>query len=467
MIQKKQHPFVALFALLLSAALAPSSQANEVRVDEIWSDNMAASIETAQKEHQDMILLFTGSDWCPPCQKLEKETLGQADFLAGVRDGWVLVKFDFLRNSPLSKELEQQNEKWSEHYGVAAFPTLVLVDEQQRPFGFLGYQEGGPVTMLESLRDLKERRAMRDNALAQAEKAEGDQRAAFLDQALTALDPTVVEVWYTDIVEEIVKLDEDNHLGLREKWYGARDAEARQIIFADIRAVSRLARPEQAISFIDEVLEAVEFPVQERFEILKIKLGLLQQAGNEAGALDLLDSMLGMPEISDATRQRLIVKKALQYFSSGRVQEATGLLEASMGEKGNFFVRLTLAQILAKSDQTDRAIALLNEAIPQASNEPDALVELVAALADLQSRSIGDDAALDTLEQFANNEQVPVDLRAEALLQAAMIMRESGRVRPATLTENRAVALAKTPELARELQRVVDALRSRVDDSGN
>jgi lipopolysaccharide biosynthesis regulator YciM len=206
---------------------------------------------------------------------------------------------------------------------------------------------------------------------------------------------------------------------------------------------------------------------------LKIKLGLFQQAGDTAGALALLDSMLAMPEISDETRERLVVKKALQYYSAGDKQNALGLLESAASEANkNFFVRLTLAQLTAADGKAPQAIALLQAAIPQATNHPDALVELVAALADLQCKSIGDDAALDTLEQFANNEQVPVDLRAEALLQAAMIMRDADRVRPAMLTENRAVALAKSPELTRELQRVVDAIRLRAaakskSESGN
>ena len=121
--------------------------------------------------------------------------------------------------------------------------------------------------MLESLRELKERRAMRDEAMARAEKAEGDEKAAFLDQALRAIDREVVDVWYEDIVEQIVALDEDNHLGLREKWYGDRDAEVRKVFMADIQTAARLDKPDRAIVFVDKVLNAVEFPVDERFEI--------------------------------------------------------------------------------------------------------------------------------------------------------------------------------------------------------
>lgn len=447
-----------LAALLLGGGCFPGSVWSQP--GGVWETDMNRAIVTAQRENRDMLLLFTGSDWCPPCQKLEAETLSQADFLAGASKNWLLVKFDFLRNTPLSPELEQQNGDWSHRLGVTAFPTIVLVDSKQRPFGFQGYLEGGPVAMLEALRDLRGRRERRDDALAKAAAATGDERARRLDQALDALDPQLVQVWYADIVGQIVALDEDNHLGLRAKWNGERDAEARQVILADIQAIARLDRPDRAAAFIDEVLAAVQFPAVEKFEILRIKLGLLQQAGESGSAVALLDEMLAMPEISDATRERLIVKKAFQYFGQGNREEAVALLATAAGQSPQlYYVRLALAQLTHASGKPAEAVEMLKAAIVEATSAPDALVELVGTLADLQCLAGQETEALDALEQFAGNEQIPVDLRAEALLHAALIMREAGRTRPALLTENRAVSLSKTPELSRELQRVVDALR--------
>ncbi len=433
--------------------------------DDVWRDNMEQAVQTSQKESKDMLLLFTGSDWCPPCIKLETEVLGTEEFAKGTRDGWIRVKFDFLKNSPVLPALEAQNQEWSEKYGVAAFPTLVLVDKDQRPFGFMGYQEGGPAPFLESLNDLKQKRALRDEALERAEKAEGDEKATFLDQALSVLDENLIDVWYADVVEEIVALDEDDHLGLRTKWNGDRDAEVRKIIFADIQTISRLDRPEQAIAFIDEVLGAVEFPVSEKFEVLRIKLSLLQHAGQQNEALELLDMMLAMPEITSQTRERLVVKKALQIYSAGDKEGANKFLDAELtGKTDQYFVHLTRAQLVANNGQVEQAIQMIHQVIPKATTSPDALIELVATRADLQCVAGKETEALASLEAFSIDESVPVDLRAEALLQAAMIMRESGRVRPAMLTENRAVALAKTPELAREIQRVVDTLRKAGED---
>ena len=48
--------------------------------DSSWMDNAELALKTARQGNKDLLLLFTGSDWCPPCQKLEEEVLGQEDF---------------------------------------------------------------------------------------------------------------------------------------------------------------------------------------------------------------------------------------------------------------------------------------------------------------------------------------------------------------------------------------------------
>lgn len=443
-------------ALLFGQFSLPSAAAQ----DGVWLTDPARAVEIAQRDRRDMLLLFTGSDWCPPCQKLETETLSRPEFLKPAEADWVLVKFDFLRNQPLDPAVEAANEEWSQKFGVAAFPTIVLLDCEQRPIGFAGYLEGGPTAMLERLRDVRERRAQRDLALQEAAKAQGIDVAVHLDHALAALDEEVAKVWYTDLIEKIVELDADNQLGLREKWHGEQDKAARQLIRADIEAVARLDRPERAVTFIDEVLGAVEFPAAEKFEVLRIKLGLLQQQGHAAAAQTLLDEMLAMPEIGADTRENLIVRKALQYHASGEPAKALGFLDEIIKTHGSLpYVKLTQAQLRAAGGDRAGAIRLLEETISEAADRPDALIELVATLAELRCQDGDEEKALNGLEAFAADEQAPVDLRAEALLQAAMIMRAAGRIRPATLTENRAVSLADTPELTRELQRVVDAMR--------
>ena len=39
-----------------------------------WQNDMTQAAELAKKEKKPILILFTGSDWCPPCMKMAKET---------------------------------------------------------------------------------------------------------------------------------------------------------------------------------------------------------------------------------------------------------------------------------------------------------------------------------------------------------------------------------------------------------
>ena len=127
---------LALFSMLVLFA-CQSVTAEESH----WSDNPTDSIAAAKKGKKDLLLLFTGTDWCPPCQKLEQEVFSDEDFYVEAEGDFVFVKFDFLRNSPLRDEVKKKNEEWAKKFGVDSFPTVVLVDPELRPYAFAGYEE--------------------------------------------------------------------------------------------------------------------------------------------------------------------------------------------------------------------------------------------------------------------------------------------------------------------------------------
>ncbi|MFO0261550.1 MAG: thioredoxin family protein, partial [Planctomycetota bacterium] len=280
--------------------------------DDRWTEDAAAAVKQAQAESKDLLLLFTGSDWCPPCKRLEEEVFSKAEFNDAALKNFVLVKFDFPQNKELPPQTVKQNEEWQGRFGVSGFPTVILVDQAQLPFGVLGFEEGGPANYLKRLDDLRQRRVRRDEAFAKAAKAEGPEKAKLLDEGLAQLDENLVRVYYESTLEEIGKLDADDALGLRTKWFAAEEAERQKLIITDILTISRLEKPDRAIAFIDEVLGTVEFEIDRKIEILQIKLNLLQTSGQVDAAGKLLDEMIGMEDVLGETKQRLKVKKALQ-----------------------------------------------------------------------------------------------------------------------------------------------------------
>ena len=115
--------------------------------------------------------------------------------------------------------------------------------------------------------------------------------------------------------------------------------------------------------------------------------------------------------------------------------------------------------------QYEKALRAFDEAIPAARSNPDVLADLVSGKAEafyLLKRSAD---ALSTLDNFAEDTNVPSDLRAEATLHKSMLMREMGKTRLARLSENRAIEIANTPKLRREFQNVVDRLRQKYQDA--
>jgi thioredoxin-related protein len=85
----------------------------------------------AINQHKLILLNFSGSDWCGPCIRMEKEFFESDVFSNFATNNLVLVNADFPRQkkNQLSKEEQKQNEALAEKYNnKGAFPFTVLID---------------------------------------------------------------------------------------------------------------------------------------------------------------------------------------------------------------------------------------------------------------------------------------------------------------------------------------------------
>ena len=430
--------------------------------DSSWMDNAELALKTARQGDKDLLLLFTGSDWCPPCQKLEEEVLGQEDFLNEARNQFVLVVFDFPQQKELLPRIKEQNQQWAERFGVNSYPTIILLDQQERPFAILGYQEGGVDVFLGLIGEQRQKRIRRDEFFDEAKGLEGDDRAIQLDKALSEMDQDIANLYYEKSVKEIVDIDREDKLGLRTKWNAEADAEMRKIILTDIITVSRLEKPQRAVEFIDEVMAAISFTAPQRLQVYQIKLDLYRKMNDRAGMDAVLDLMIAMDELTETTRERLMVKKALSLVGTGRPDEAMEMLDNALANgQGKLYLWLAKGQLLDAQDRFDDAIKAFDQGIVQARVNPDLLIELVGSKADSLVAKGDPLSAIRELDNFADDQQMPGDLRGIALLHKAMIMRETDRRRQARLAENRAIEVAGSPEQRGEMQKLVDRLRKK------
>lgn len=103
------------------------------------------SLKNASAQNRMVLLEFTGSDWCPPCQKLAKDVFAQPDFQNFARDNFLTVKkLDFPRRATLTKEQKASNEALAKKYKIEGFPTLILLDGKGAELAReVGYNGGG------------------------------------------------------------------------------------------------------------------------------------------------------------------------------------------------------------------------------------------------------------------------------------------------------------------------------------
>jgi len=179
-----------------------------------WTTDFAAAKKAATESKKDLLLDFTGSDWCGWCIKLKDEVFSKEAFKQGTKDKFVLVELDFPKKKELDAKLKEQNEALQKEMNIQGFPTIMLCDATGKPYAQMGYQPGGPEKYVESLDKHQAARVKRDESFAAADKATDDvEKAKFLVAGLKTMDDEIVESCYGDIAEKIGKLDKEDKSG--------------------------------------------------------------------------------------------------------------------------------------------------------------------------------------------------------------------------------------------------------------
>jgi thioredoxin-related protein len=202
--------------ILMTCAAVLALNADRAAADDGWTTDYQAAMKQAADSGKDLLIDFTGSDWCGWCIKLKEEVFSHDAFKNGVKDIFVTVEIDFPKDkSKLSGATLEQNQRLGERYAVRGYPTIMLCDAAGRPYAATGYQEGGPERYIEHLGKLRARKAARDEAFAAAEKAADSEKAAMLVAALDAmeLDDALVAGFYGGVAEQIAAADPEDKTG--------------------------------------------------------------------------------------------------------------------------------------------------------------------------------------------------------------------------------------------------------------
>jgi thioredoxin-related protein len=177
-------------ALTLSALALCSSS---IAAGEAWYDDFDVATEAAKKEGKDLLVDFTGSDWCVWCVRLHDEVFGHEEFVTAVSEDFILVALDFPRDEAIKAEVPnpERNKELQKKHGVRGFPTVLLMNADGEVYAQTGYQAGGVEPYLEHLGEIRaaglEALAGSKKIVAAFEAAEGDAKVAAWEQAIALL----------------------------------------------------------------------------------------------------------------------------------------------------------------------------------------------------------------------------------------------------------------------------------------
>ena len=279
-----------------------------IAADAEWIQDMAAAKELAAKSKKDLLMDFTGSDWCGWCIKLDEEVFSKDAFKNVVPNDFVLVKLDYPKDeSKVTPEIKTQNEGLQKQYAVGGYPTIILADANGRPYAKTGYQEGGPEKYVEHLATLRQAKTGRDEAFTKAASAQGVEKAKFLAEGLAKIAPDLQGDFYQEEIATILAEDKDDTLGFAKKSkmasqgkeFEAKIEEVKPAIIAAMEAKDFAG----AEKIIDDVIKDANFEGEMKQQAMSMKIGFYAAQNDHANAIKLVNDIIAIDDKSETAQQ--------------------------------------------------------------------------------------------------------------------------------------------------------------------
>ena len=111
-----------LFILLLSV----------ITIGNTWEYDFIVAKEKANESHKNILINFSGSDWCGPCIRMHKEIFEKDAFVKYATDHLVLLRADFPRlkkNQLSADQLKKNNDLAVKYNPDGDFPLTILLEK--------------------------------------------------------------------------------------------------------------------------------------------------------------------------------------------------------------------------------------------------------------------------------------------------------------------------------------------------
>lgn len=87
--------------------------------------------ELAERENKKILIILTGSEWCAPCKKMDKNVMANAVFKKYAEEHLILFLIDLPGGGlVMNSKVYQDYERFKNQYQANTLPALILVDKK-------------------------------------------------------------------------------------------------------------------------------------------------------------------------------------------------------------------------------------------------------------------------------------------------------------------------------------------------
>ena len=298
-----------ILPIVVAACVVPGFAA------EGWLTDMDAAKKEAAEQKKELMIEFTGSDWCPPCMQLRASVFSKPDFQKEAQKDFVLVELDYPRRKEQPKEVKDANAKLAQQYGVQGFPTVVFADASGKPFGgFVGGRSREDV--MRAMQDALKNKVALKTAEEKVSKATTDEaRLAALMEVLKLAPENYVDSFYGDVKAEIKKLDKDDKSGLKAAETRADQLKKERKDLQDFLAakVTDKTPPAEALKAIKAYPNRDKlFPEIQQKLLMEEFRPYVYSTGDVDGGLLILDKVIEMVPGTEVSHRAFIFKEVIR-----------------------------------------------------------------------------------------------------------------------------------------------------------
>ncbi len=142
-----------MLTLLLPFLLLAPSATPAPSIGEGWLEDFDRAQQLALETNRDLLVDFTGSDWCSFCKMLNREVLSTSVFQEKASADYVLVKVDLPQTAAGLKSVPnmKRNRELSRQYKIQKFPTILQMTAEGHVYSTKGYEASGALAYWNSL----------------------------------------------------------------------------------------------------------------------------------------------------------------------------------------------------------------------------------------------------------------------------------------------------------------------------